>query len=452
MFKKILIANRGAVARRVNRAARGLGVKTVAVYSEADAALPHVREADEAHAIGPAPAAASYLDIGALLEAARRSGADAVHPGYGFLSEKPEFAQAVLDAGLAFIGPSPRWLDAMGHKTRAKVLMKDHGMPMCPSSDVLSGSAEERVARAAAVGFPLLVKPAGGGGGIGMLAAHDEASLASAIERAGSLAARSFGNGELYVERLLQRPRHVEFQLLADRHGSAMHLYERDCSVQRRHQKVIEEAGAPGLAGPTADAMAGRATAIMQGLGYDNIGTVETLYEPEVGFSFLEMNTRLQVEHGVTEEITGVDIVASQIRLAYGERLSEVIPMQPPRNGHAIQLRVYAEDPLRFIPSPGPLEVFRPPEMAGVRIESGFAEGDRVTPYYDPMIAKLIVHAADRPAAIRKALEAVRAFRIEGLKTNLPFLAAVLESPEFAAGAVHTGLAAEITQRMRAAA
>ena len=452
MFRKTLIANRGAVARPVIRAARSLGTRTVSVFSEADAGLPHVQEADEAHAIGPAPAAASYLDIAAVLDAARRSGADAVHPGYGFLSEKPEFAQAVLDAGLAFIGPSPRWLDAMGHKTRAKELMARYGMPMCPSTGVLAGSADEQLAQAAAIGFPLLVKPAGGGGGIGMLAAHDQASLTAALERAGSLAARSFGNGELYVERLLQRPRHVEFQVMADRHGSAMHLYERDCSVQRRHQKVIEEAGAPGLAGPVADEMADRAAAIMRELGYDNIGTVETLHDASVGFSFLETNTRLQVEHGVTEEITGVDIVAAQIRLAAGERLTEVIPAQPARNGHAIQLRIYAEDPLRFIPSPGPLETFRPPQISGVRVESGFAEGDRITPYYDPMIAKLIVHAADRPMAIEKAAQAARAFRIEGVKTNLPFLIAALESPEFVAGEVHTGLAAVITQRMKAAA
>ena len=431
MFKRILIANRGAVASRVQRAVRALGATPVIVYSEADAELPYVRTAEEAYCIGPPPALRSYLDGEAILAVARAAKVDAIHPGYGFLSEKAGFAEATHAAGMTFIGPTARWLDAMGHKTRARALMAAHGMPVAPSSEVLTGSLDARVEQATAIGFPLLVKPAGGGGGIGMIAVESPADLAPALEKAQALALRNFACADVYVERLLSRPRHIEVQILADTHGHAMHLFERDCSVQRRHQKVIEEAAAPGLERASLDALAQRCAAILGGLGYDNIGTVETLHDPAVGFSFLEMNTRLQVEHGVTEEITGVDIVQAQIRLAAGAHLSDVMPAPPRITGHALQMRIYAEDPVRFIPSPGTLTTFRLPDDPSIRVETGYAQGCKVTPYYDPMIAKVIVHGSDRPDAIARARDALARIAIEGVKTNVPFLGRVLESTEF---------------------
>jgi acetyl-CoA carboxylase biotin carboxylase subunit len=403
--------------------------------------------AGECHAIGPAAPAASYLNQDALLDVVRRSGADGVHPGYGFLSENPGFAARVIAAGAGFIGPSPRWLEAMGHKTQARALMAAHGMPMGASSGILSGNWEEQLAAARAVGFPVLVKPATGGGGIGMLPAHSEGELAAALERAASLARRSFGNAELYLERLMQKPRHIEFQVLADRHGAVRHLFERDCSVQRRHQKVIEESPAPGIDRRALMETADRITGILATLGYDNIGTVETLYDPAAGFAFLEMNTRLQVEHAVTEEVTGIDLVQSQIRLAAGERLDQVLPAEIAPQGHAIEVRVYAEDSKRFLPSPGPLLVFRPPQGEGIRVETGYAEGNTVTPFYDPMLAKVVTRGATRQQAIARMREALEMFAIEGVKTNLAFARQVLDDEAFRAGAIHTGLTADVLAR-----
>ena len=447
MYRKVLVANRGAVAARIIAALRKLGIASVAVYSEADRDLPYLAMADECHAIGPAAPAASYLNQEALLEAVRRSGADGLHPGYGFLSENPAFASRVMEAGCSFIGPGPKWLEAMGHKTQARELMAKYGMPMGASSGILSGEWEEQLAAARRIGFPVLVKPANGGGGIGMLPAHSEAELAAALERAASLARRSFGNAELYLERLMLQPRHIEFQVLADCHGAVRHLFERDCSVQRRHQKVIEESPAPNIDRDEIAATAGRITGILAELGYDNIGTVETLYDPQAGFAFLEMNTRLQVEHAVTEEVTGIDLVQSQIRLAAGERLDQVLPADITPLGHAIEVRVYAEDPKRFLPSPGPLRVFRPPSGDGVRIETGYAEGNIVTPFYDPMLAKVIVHGADRAQAIARMQDALGSFAIEGVKTNIAFALQVLADEAFRAGRVHTGLTAEVLAR-----
>ncbi len=446
MFKRILIANRGAVAARVQRAVRALGARPVIVYSEADAELPYVKEAEEAYCIGPAPVTRSYLDADAILAAARRANADAIHPGYGFLSEKASFAQAVEDAGIAFIGPRPRWLDAMGHKTRARALMAARGMPVAPSSEVLRGDLRAMVEQASILGFPLLVKPAGGGGGIGMIAVASAAELAPALEKATAIAVRTFACPDVYVERLLRQPRHVEIQILADRHGRAMHLFERDCSVQRRHQKVIEEAGAPGIDRDQLDKLADRSAAILADLGYDNIGTVETLYDPATGFSFLEMNTRLQVEHGVTEEVTGIDIVTAQIRLAAGAALDEVVPHQPRLTGHALQMRVYAEDPVRFIPSPGVLRVFALPVDSEIRVETGYAQGCRVTPFYDPMLAKIIVHGVDRRDAIARARDALSRTMIEGIKTNLAFLDRVLCSTEFTQARHDTHLSTRLAE------
>ena len=394
MFNKVLVANRGAIAARVLRALKGLGVRTVAVYSEADAGLPYLALADESHLIGESDPRASYLNQQALLDVLARSGADGLHPGYGFLSENAVFAQRVNSSGARFIGPSPRWIEAMGHKTRARDLMAAHGMPMGTSSGLLDTDDGRTLAEAGRVGYPVLVKPAGGGGGIGMLPARTDAELLKAVAQARSLAERSFGNAEIYLERLIERPRHVEFQILADRHGNVRHLFERDCSIQRRHQKVIEEAGAPSIPRAEVNAAAECVTRILAGLGYDVIGTVETLYDGAGNFSFLEMNTRLQVEHAVTEEVTGIDLVTAQLRLAWGERLDAVLPDEIAIHGHAIEARIYAEDPVRFFPSPGLLKTLRFPRGDGIRVETGYAEGCRITPFYGRR-----AHRSWRPSA-----------------------------------------------------
>ncbi len=421
-----------------------MGIKSVAVYSEADAGAPYLEMASETHAIGPAPARESYLNQDVLVEVIRKSHADALHPGYGFLAENAAFAQKVTGAGARFIGPSPQWIAAMGHKTRARELAARYGMPMSQGSGVLPADNEGVLAAAREVGFPLLVKPAGGGGGIGMLPAQDEAQLMEAVERSRSMAARGFGTAEVYLERLIERPRHVEFQVLGDAHGGAAHLYERDCSTQRRNQKVIEEAPAPGIAREKVGALAEQLAGIMRRMGYDNIGTVEMLMGADGSFSFLEMNTRLQVEHGVTEEVTGVDLVKAQIRSAAGEKLADILPGKIEVKGHAIQARVYAEDPRNFFPSPGKLKVFRPPQDRNVRVETGYAEGREVTPHYDPMIAKVIVHAPTRAQAVGKLIVALESFEIQGPKNNIPAVLAVLRSEPFRAGHVHTGIIPEV--------
>ncbi|HEY8709895.1 MAG TPA: biotin carboxylase N-terminal domain-containing protein [Burkholderiaceae bacterium] len=452
MFNKVVVANRGAVAARVLRSLRALGVRTVAVYSEADRDLPYLSQADETHEIGPSDPRSSYLNQDALLAVLRRSGADGLHPGYGFLAENAQFAQRVNASGARFIGPSPQWIEAMGHKTRARDLMARHRMAMGVSSGLLGDDEAGTLAAAQRVGYPVLVKPAGGGGGIGMLAAHDSAQLLKAVEQARSLAQRSFGNAELYLERFMERPRHVEFQILADRYGNVRHLFERDCSVQRRHQKVIEEAGAPNLPRAAVDAAADRIVGVLRELGYDVIGTVETLYDGAGNFNFLEMNTRLQVEHAVSEEVTGIDIVEAQVRLAYGAALNTVLPEQIRMEGHAVEARIYAEDPVRFFPSPGLLKTLRLPSGPGIRVETGYAEGNRITPFYDPMIAKVIAKGSDRAQAIDRLLEALDATVVEGVKTNIPFVRQVLQSAGFRSGDVHTGLGGEVLEAARAAA
>jgi acetyl-CoA carboxylase biotin carboxylase subunit len=449
MFNKVVVANRGAVAARVLRALDAMGIRSVAVYSEADAGAPYLEMAGEAHAIGPAPARESYLNQDALIEVLRRSHADGLHPGYGFLSENAGFALRVTDTGARFIGPSARWIELMGHKTRARELAAAHGMPMAKGSGVLPADSAATLAAARAIGFPVLVKPAGGGGGIGMLPAKDEGELIAAVERSRSMAERGFGNAEVYLEHLIERPRHVEFQVLGDTHGAAAHLFERDCSTQRRNQKVIEEAPAPGIAREKAGAMSEQIAGILRTLGYDNIGTVEMLMGADGSFSFLEMNTRLQVEHGVTEEVTGVDLVRAQVRSAAGERLSDILPERIEMKGHAIQARVYAEDPKTFFPSPGKLKVFRPPQE--VRVETGYAEGRDVTPHYDPMIAKVIVRADTRERAVDALIEALSDFEIQGIKHNIPAVLAVLRSEPFRAGRVHTGLISEVLSQRKAA-
>lgn len=447
-FSKVLVANRGAVAARVLRALNSMNIPSVAVYSDADAGAPYLELASETVRIGAAPARESYLDQDALLAALKQTGSDAAHPGYGFLSENAAFAERVQAAGIRFIGPSPRWIADMGHKARAREMAARYGFPVGRGSGVLSRDKDAILSAAAAIGYPVLVKPAGGGGGIGMMPARSAEELLSAVERAAALCERAFGTAEIYLERFVERPRHVEFQILGDRHGNVAHLFERDCSVQRRYQKMIEEAPAPAADRARIEKIAARLADQLATAGYDNIGTVEMLMDASGELAFLEMNTRLQVEHGVTEEITGVDLVQAQIRCAAGDRLAHVLPPKVAINGHAIQARVYAEDPRRFLPSPGRLAVFRPPAGAGIRIETGYAEGREVTRYYDPMLAKVIVHRPTREAARAALMDALRDFRIEGVKTNIPALLAVLDSEEFQAGRPHTELVGAVVARM----
>jgi acetyl-CoA carboxylase biotin carboxylase subunit len=441
MFQRVLVANRGAVARRVIRALRSLGIESVAVYSDAEAGAPHVEEADLAFRIGPGPAKESYLNQERILGALEISKADALHPGYGFLSENGSFARRVEAAGAQFIGPSPRWLDAMGHKTQARALMERHGMPMAPGSPVLGLDDESVLAHAKRIGFPVLIKPAAGGGGIGMIAAAHEGAIKGAIEQARTMSQRAFGVSDIYLERLVKKPRHIEFQVLADRAGEVRHIFERDCSVQRRHQKVIEESPAPLVGRDVIRSLGDQVAAILKAIGYDNIGTVEMLCDENGGFSFLEMNTRLQVEHAVTEVVTGVDLVVAQIRAAAGERVNNILPAAIPQNGHAIEARVCAEDSWTHYPSPGKLETFRPPCDEGIRVETGYIEGCVVSPYYDSLLGKVIVHAATREGAIEKLDEALEHFAVKGVKTNIEFLRAVLQLPDFRMGSVHTSLA-----------
>ena len=445
MFKKILIANRGAIASRILRTLKQNGISSVVVYSEADAMAPYVQNADEAVEIGPAHPKESYLNQQAIENAIISTGADGVHPGYGFLAENPEFCERIIKTGATFIGPSARWIKAMGHKTEARELMIEHGMHVGTGSGLLTEDSV-MIEEAKRIGYPVLIKPAAGGGGIGMLPAHDETELLKAAGRARSMAERGFGNGDIYIERLLEKPRHIEFQILGDRNGKVRHIFERDCSIQRRHQKIIEEAPAPCV---TRSVILDRASSIvstLESLPYDNIGTVEMLMDHDENFSFLEMNTRLQVEHGVSEEITGIDLVAAQIRSAAGECVDDIIPTQISVSGHAIQARIYAEDPLKFFPSPGPLRKFRLPKGDGIRVETGFVEGMEVTPYYDPLLAKIIAKGTTREEAIQKLISALEDVRIEGIKCNVSALVKVLRSKEFKAGDVHTGLVNKVVQ------
>ena len=449
-FAKVLVANRGAVAARVIRALRSLNISAAAVYSEADAGAHYLQQADEAHCIGPAPARQSYLDQDRLLEVAMRCGADALHPGYGFLSENPEFAERVNAAGLTFIGPAARLIHDMGNKTRAREIMAEQGLPVAAGSGLLDGEADAMTRAARAIGYPVMVKPAAGGGGIGMLIAADDISLHRAVERSRGMAQRSFASAGIYLEKYLERPRHIELQVLGDRYGNVRHLFERDCSVQRRHQKVIEEAPAPNLSRWKIETIAERAVAVLSRLGYDSIGTVEMLLDADGGFNFLEMNTRLQVEHAVTEMLTGIDLVAAQIRVAAGDRLEHILPARITLDGHAIEARIYAEDPHRHIPSPGPLTRFRLPESTpDCRVDTGYREGMTVTPHYDPLLAKIIVHGTTRRDAIAHLIDVLDRIVVQGVATNIPLLIGVLADEQFQAGQVHTGLVGEVAQRRR---
>jgi acetyl-CoA carboxylase biotin carboxylase subunit len=438
VLESVLVANRGEIARRVIATARRMGIRAVAVYSEADAGLPFVREADEAVLIGPPPPARSYLDAGAILRAARETGARAVHPGYGFLSENGPFARAVLDAGLGWVGPPPSAIEQMGDKISARNLMAAAGVPVAAGTTEPVRDAEEAAAAAAFIGYPVMVKAAAGGGGIGMSAAAGPEQLAAAFETARSRAERFFGDPAILLERYVTPARHVEVQILGLPGGRVLALGERDCSVQRRHQKVAEETPSPGVSPALRARMLEAAVRAGETVGYLGAGTVEFLVDARTGdFTFLEMNTRLQVEHPVTEMVTGIDLVEQQFRIAAGGGMS-VDPDQVQARGHAIELRVYAEDPNRFLPSPGTITVWEEPAGDGIRVDAGYEAGNQVTPFYDPLLAKLCVWGPDRDEALRRARDAVASFRITGLKTNLPFHADLLDSEEFSDGGYDT--------------
>jgi acetyl-CoA carboxylase biotin carboxylase subunit len=431
-FGKILIANRGEIALRVQRACRELGIPTVAVHSTADSAAMHVRLADESVCIGPPAARDSYLNMAAILSAAAVTGADAIHPGYGFLSENATFAEMVEDHGLTFIGPSAEHIRMMGDKITAKAAMAALDVPLVAGSDGALPDLETARSFADRIGYPVLIKATAGGGGRGMKVAHAADELEEAWRMARAEARAAFGNDAVYLEKYLNRPRHIELQILADSHGGVVHFGERDCSLQRRHQKLLEEAGSPALTGAERDAIGATATAALAKLGYRNAGTLEFLYQ-DGQFAFIEMNTRLQVEHPVTEMVCGVDLVREQIRIAAGEKLGYT-QAEVRFSGHAIECRVNAEDPETFMPTPGRVEAFHAPGGLGVRVDSALYAGYVVPPYYDSMIAKLIVHAPSRPEAIARLRRALEEFAVLGIKTTLPLHQRIVEDPGFQAG------------------
>jgi acetyl-CoA carboxylase biotin carboxylase subunit len=432
LFGKILIANRGEIALRVQRACRELGIPTVAVHSTADSEAMHVRLSDESVCIGPPAARDSYLNMAAILSAAHVTGADAIHPGYGFLSENAVFAEMVEDHGLTFIGPTSDHIRMMGDKITAKSAMSRLGVPLVPGSDGALPDLETARDVAAKVGYPVLIKAAAGGGGRGMKVAHHADELEEAWRVARTEARAAFGNDEVYLEKYLDRPRHIELQILADNHGEVVHLGERDCSLQRRHQKLLEEAGSPALTGSQRDAIGATATAALKELGYRNAGTLEFLYQ-DGQFAFIEMNTRLQVEHPVTEMVCGIDLVREQIRIAAGQKLGYT-QADIKFFGHAIECRVNAEDPDTFMPTPGRVQAFHAPGGLGVRVDSALYAGYVVPPYYDSMIAKLIVHAPTRPEAIARLRRALEEFAVLGIKTTLPLHQRIVEDPSFQSG------------------
>ncbi len=439
MFDKVLIANRGEVALRIMRACKEMGIKTVAVYSTEDADTYPVRYADEKVCIGPAPANKSYLVMPSIIAAAVNTGCQAIHPGYGFLAENSDFARACADNDLVFIGPSPECIDAMGNKAAARDTMKACGVPTVPGSDGVIETVEEARKFAEEVGYPVLIKASAGGGGKGMREVHDPADLESQFMAAKNEALAAFGNGDVYLEKLVLRPRHVEVQILADKHGNRISLCERDCSLQRRHQKLLEEAPSPALTEEIRRAMGVAAVKAVRATGYENAGTIEFLLDTDGKFYFMEMNTRVQVEHPVSEQITGTDIIKEQLRIASGEPISciERAPFVP--FGHAMEFRINAEDPEHdFRPCPGNITRFEVPGGPGVRVETYIKQGDRISPYYDSMVAKLIVWGIDRDECIARGKRALSEFCIEGIKTTIPFHLEVLEKEAFVEGRVYT--------------
>ena len=436
LIRKLIIANRGEIAARVIRTAKHLGIATVAVHSEADARAFHLRDADERVSIGPAAARDSYLKIEQILAAAKQTGADAVHPGYGFLSENPDFAAACREVGLTFVGPPTEAIRAMGSKTAAREAAVDAGVPVLPGSAVVK-DLPEALRLAATLGYPLLLKPTAGGGGIGMQKCRDEKDLNRFFEAASGAASRFFGDGGVYLERFLEQARHVEVQIAADHHGHVVHLGERECSIQRRHQKVMEETPSPGITPALRSAITDAAVRLAKHVNYASLGTVEMLTDG-AAFYFLEMNTRLQVEHTITEMVTGLDLVEWQIRIAMGEALPTTQAGIQFR-GHAFECRICAENPDKsFMPSPGQITCFEVPVGPGVRNDVGVAEGDYVTPYYDPMVAKLIVHAPTRAAAVERLAVALQDYRVEGIATNLRMHQAIVAHAAFRAGELST--------------
>jgi acetyl-CoA carboxylase biotin carboxylase subunit len=439
VFKRVLIANRGEIAVRVIRACRDLGVETVAVFSDADRTALHVQLADRALRIGPPPSRESYLSIDAVLAAAERSRAEAIHPGYGFLSENADFARRTTDAGLAFIGPKPEAIEQMGDKAEARRLMRAAGVPVVPGSEGVLSTENEVIAAANHIGFPLMMKAAAGGGGKGMRLVAAEVDLLPALRAVRSEARSSFGDDRLYAERYITKPRHIEIQLLADTQGNVVHLYDRECSIQRRHQKVIEEAPSPVLREDVRAAMGEVAVRAARAIGYTGAGTIEFLLDAEQRFYFMEMNTRIQVEHPITEAITDVDLVKAQIAVAAGERLPFGQEQVRPR-GHAIECRIYAEDPYRgFVPSPGRITHLHLPGGRGIRVDSGVYRGGEVPPFYDPMIAKVVSWAKTREEAINRMRRAVEECQIGGPATNLAFHRWLLHHPRFVRGDCDTG-------------
>jgi acetyl-CoA carboxylase biotin carboxylase subunit len=439
MFKKILIANRGEIAVRVMRACRELGITAVAVFSDADRASLHVSRADEAYHIGPSAAAESYLNIAKILDAAKRSGADAIHPGYGFLSENAKFAQACADAGVKFIGPAVASMEMMGSKTRARVTMEKAGIPFVPGVSRGLASFEDAAGVAASIGYPVMLKAAAGGGGKGMRLVQARGELRSALEEAQSEAQRAFGDGEVYLEKAIVDPRHIEMQVLADEYGNTVYLGERECSIQRRHQKVMEEAPSPMVSPDLRRRMGEVAVRVAKAAGYANAGTVEFLVDQEKNFYFLEMNTRLQVEHPVTELVTGLDLVHLQIRIAAGEKLP-FAQADVSLRGHAIECRIYAEDPdNNYFPSPGKITLLLSPSGPGIRRDSGVYEGWSVPIDYDPLLAKLIGYGSDRPQAISRLVRALSEYFVGGIKTNISLFRRILSDADFQAGRVDTG-------------
>jgi acetyl-CoA carboxylase biotin carboxylase subunit len=449
MFRKILIANRGEIALRVNCAAKELGIKTVAVYSEADRNSLHVRFADEAICIGPAKSSRSYLDIPAVISAAEITNVDAIHPGYGFLSENADFAEVCETSGIKFIGPRPEVIRTMGLKQRARAVMKEHGVPILPGSQGVLASVEEALSLADDIGYPVMLKASAGGGGRGMRIVRSADDLPRLMAQAQAEAAASFSCSDVYMEKFIEAPRHIEFQVIADEHGSVEVLGERECSIQRRHQKLIEESPSPAVSAELRRSIANGLRKAFKVIGYTNAGTVEFLMDESGKLYFIEVNARIQVEHPVTEFVTGVDLVKTQIRVAAGEKLKAVLPQPLSFRGHSIECRINAENPETFAPSPGRITGLNLPGGIGVRVDTAAYTDGVISPYYDSLVAKLIVHGADRQEAIARMRRALSMFVVEGIATTIPLHERILESPEFVEGRFDTTFLAKLLERAK---
>ncbi|WP_047151701.1 acetyl-CoA carboxylase biotin carboxylase subunit [Aneurinibacillus tyrosinisolvens] len=444
-MKTILIANRGEIARRIIRTCKNKGIRTIAVHSEADASMPFVREADTAVLIGPPPVAQSYLNIEAILKAAKENGADAIHPGYGLLSENGQFARRCLEEGIVFIGPKPEVMEEMGDKIRARNKMIAAGVPVVPGYNGNIATVEEACAIANEIGYPVMLKASAGGGGIGMQICHTDEEITKAFQSSKGRAKAYFGNDDMFIEKYIEDPHHIEVQVMGDEHGSIIHLFERECSIQRRHQKVIEESPSPFLDEETRLSICEAAVQAAKAVQYTGAGTVEFIMNANKEYFFLEMNTRLQVEHPVTEEITGLDLVELQLLIADKKALP-FAQEEITARGHALEMRIYAEDPVTFMPSPGTISAYQQPRGQGVRIDDAVEAGSAITPFYDPMIGKLIVYGETREEALDFARKAVEEYQIEGIKTNLPMLAEVLDNDSFAKGVYTTKFVQQMKQ------